>query len=169
MRWVAVEAIEQHPTFDVTVGIAPSSGGALWPRRLPLGFSRLGIGTAILAYGFAETDVQEFEQPDNPALGLGLRYWPKRYPGQISEHRPNGVTLSKGPSYVHTADTLSGISGGPLIRTRTGAVHGVQCCGDHGHGVATDIGAIVDSWKVDLLGGETLREHSRRYGDIKIQ
>jgi hypothetical protein len=45
----------------------------------------------------------------------------------------------------------------------------VQRCGDHGHGVATDIGAIVDSWKVDLLGGETLREHSRRHRDITIR
>ena len=79
------------------------------------------------------------------------------------------MTLSKGPSYVHTADTLSGISGGPVIRIRTGAVHGVQCCGDRGHGVATDVGGFVDSWRIDLLGGETLREHSRRHREIEIR
>jgi hypothetical protein len=169
MRWADIQAIEQHPTFDVTIGIAPPPDGMVWPGRLRLGASRLRSGAPVLAYGFAETEVDEFEQVGNPALGLGVKWWPKRYNGRISEHCPNGVSLSKGPSYVHTADTLSGISGGPLIRTGTGVVHGVQCCGERGYGVATDIASIIDSWKIDLLGGETLREHSRRHMEIQIR
>ena len=143
----AVKTLETHAQFDVAIGsIGPPNERELWPHKLALGGSSIAPGAAIYVYGFQGTRIEERELPATSELGLGLAYFNALCPGTVTDYYPNGITLGKEPAYAHTADTLSGISGGPFIRKRTMAVHGVTRSGEKCFGVATDVRAILNDW-----------------------
>jgi hypothetical protein len=95
-------------------------------------------------------------------------YHPRFYRGKVEDY----IRRDGGPYYVHTVTTPSGISGGPLVRVRTGLVHGVLCRsiqlddGSYVFNQALDVSSFVSDWAVPVLGGLTLRsyaeEHPRR-------
>jgi hypothetical protein len=157
----AVKSLEMHPEFDVAIGtVGPPRAKNGWPHPLTLGTGPLSVDAGVFVYGFPQTRVEERELPGKEELGLALEYFPRVCHGKITDYHPTGVTIGKEPAYTHTADTLSGISGGPLIRTRTKVVHGITRSGDHGFGVATDVRAILNGWPIKFFGGKSIRQHA---------
>jgi hypothetical protein len=127
----------------------------------------LASGVAIVSYGFAKTEVhEEPEEAEGAPRGLGLMYWPKIYRGEVLEYHDAGVGLAKGPAYTHSAKTLNGISGGPVLCARDGRVHAIQCSGTTDYGVATAIRAFFDSWQVAALGHRTLSDYATLQGNV---
>jgi hypothetical protein len=73
------------------------------------------------------------------------------------------------PGYMHTAEVLSGTSGGPLFRAVDSTVCGVNAT-SHGRAdpgpntsFSVDIRPLLD-WPIWFLGGRTLRDLSKLPG-----
>jgi hypothetical protein len=163
-RYCRVTALALHPELDVAVGIAEEPGSSGWPYPFALATQRLGNGSAILEYGYAETQLEIKEAPSVDELpGLGIGMFPKVYRGRVEE-RVESAPFIPGPCYRVSCDAGGGMSGGPLIRKRTMRVHGVVSRGARPidgdpYGYAVDVVAFVDRWQIPFLDGRTLRDH----------
>ncbi len=96
-----------------------------------------------------------------------MSMWPRSYAGRIEEWQPGLIPWSgpKSAGYIHSVRTPPGFSGGPLIRKRTGLVHGLMSGGFSSIGgpdMALDVSAFADDWKVPILGDLTLREYAKK-------
>jgi len=167
-----VRQLERHPDVDIAVGLAEKPGSSGWPHPFTLGRSGLRDGDEILTYGYARTTVSPQRSPEGPfnlddSLTLGMA--PQPYSGRIVEHMPRGPLID-GPCYHVSCDPGGGISGGPLIHTRTMRVHGIFTAGIPSHeagaeetGFAIDLRAVLDEWPIPFLDGLTLRDYARKY------
>ncbi len=131
----------------------------------------MGTGSAVLFFGYAGTVVtprRDLTGEINPDDSLKLDFNPQPHRGHVVDHIPKAPLIG-GPCYQVSVDPGGGISGSPLIRQRTGCVHGIfnagipatEGAGD-ATGFVTDVGAFVNSWKISLLEDLTLREYARK-------
>jgi hypothetical protein len=167
-----VIGLSGHPDYDIAIGVAevPIPGESNYPRTLGLGVSALGMGATVLALGYPGTEWNRVldDTPEDDTLSLVMRSRCSR--GKIEEYRAAGCGLVKAPCYLHTADTPGGMSGGPLLRGRTNLVHAIVSSGlAGGYGVAIDVRAFVDTWRVPTLKGLTLREWSREHPELVVR
>jgi hypothetical protein len=156
-RALPVTALQVHHEFDVAIGRVDLPPDVAL-QRLKLCDGELAHGEEISIFGFSNTKVIE-RQPTQEGKhpGLQLAMDPKFYRGTIDALHPNGFGLARGPVYVHTAETLGGISGGPMLRLLDSCVYGITSSGSVLHGTATDIRIILD-WPLMFLDGRTLRQ-----------
>jgi hypothetical protein len=163
-----VSEVCHHPVYDVAVGLAPPHGH--FPMRLGIGTSTLAPGASVLGLGYPETEVME-----SPEL-LKTSITTRHYRGEIEAWGlkvvptwRRDVSLAdrsdqRAPGYTHSSTTPHGMSGGPLICTRTNRVHAVMCGSLStlgGANFALDTAAFVDGWSIPFLGNKTLREYAR--------
>ncbi len=159
----------RHAELDIAIGLAelPSSNG--WPYPFALGSATLGANAAVYTYGYAKTQPERCPTGDSSGeldCSLTLHMHPRPYTGYVIEHLLRGP-LIPAPCYHVSCDPGRGISGGPLIRKRTGSVHGVFVSGIPNHeeggtetGFAMDLGPILDEWRIPVLDSLTLREYA---------
>jgi hypothetical protein len=152
-----VTALQVHPEFDVAIGrvhVPPSVS----LQHLILGAGQLSPGEPVCVYGYSKTVATDLPAKEEGRLpGLNLAFDPKFYGGTVSDFHPNGFTWTRGRVYVHTAETMGGNSGGPMLRLADSAVYGITSRGSELHGAATDIRELLD-WPIMFLDGATLRE-----------
>lgn len=164
-RFCRVTSLTLHPELDVAIGIAEEPGEDGWPYPFTLATSRVGLGSAVLTYGYAKTGVEEREsEEDDP--GLGLNFSPRQHKFRVDDYLPKGP-LANGPCYLLSRDPGGGVSGGPMIRQRTMLVHAVMSNGStplegEPYMIAVDVRAFVDDWRIPFLGDDTLREHAQK-------
>jgi len=138
--------------------------------RLGIGTSTLAPGSAVLGLGYPETEVTE--SPELLTTSITTRHcrgvieaWdPKIVPTWRQDMSRAERSEQKAPGYTHSATTPHGMSGGPLICTRTNRVHAVMCGSWStlgGSNFALDTAAFVDGWNIPFLGNKTLREYAR--------
>lgn len=151
--------------FDLAIGRAELPGpDSAYPTSLGIGTSRVGAGSAVFGIGYPETAIED----DDVGGVLKMSFLPRRYDGQIDRWQEKLVPwfqAEKADGYVHTVKTPPGFSGGPLIRKRTGLVHGFMAGGWGALGglnFAIDASLIACGWKVPILGDITLREYAAR-------
>ena len=149
------------PTCDVAVGRAELPGSD-YPDILGLATARLGNWSAVLGIGYPDSQVD-----GEPGGALKMSLFARCYTGKIEEWQRDLVPWNgpRSPGYRHSVTTPPGFSGGPLIRKRTGLVHGLMAGGFNSFGgpsVALDVGAFVSTWKVPMLGDLTLREYASK-------
>lgn len=160
-RALHVTALQVHPEFDVAIGQVDLPVDVVI-QRLMLSEGELVAGEDVSIFGFAHTKVTERESTrEGKHPGLHIEMDPKFYPGTIDALHPNGFGLARGPVYVHTAETLGGISGGPMLRLLDSGVYGITSTGSAQYGTATDIRVILD-WPITFLEGKTIRQLAQR-------
>ena len=154
---VKPDLLAVHPVLDVAIGLA-GVPDALTLQRFVLGDGEMAPGDRVLSFGFSHTDATDLECDRPGALpGLSLEMWPAFHEGAVDGFYPDGFGLAKGqPVYVHSAETLGALSGGPVLSGKDGLVYGVTCSGCEEYGTATDLRAILD-WPIPFLEGKTLR------------
>lgn len=157
MLELAVIALQAHPQWDLAIGrirLPPQ----LSVQRLKLAEGQLPVGEPTCVFGYSRTIHADLE-PERPhgLPGLHLSMDPMFYAGRIDAYHLDGFGLARGPVYVHTAETLGGISGGPLLRLSDSAVYGVTSTGCEAYGTATDIRELLD-WPITFLGNATIRQ-----------
>jgi len=167
-----VIGLSGHPEYDIAIGVAevPIPGESDFPMTLGLGTSALGSSASVLALGYPGTEWNRTLEgtPEDDILKLTM--YGRCSKGKIEEYRAAGCSLVKAPCYLHSAETPGGMSGGPLIRTRTKLVHGIISSGSAaGYGLAIDVRAFVDTWRVPTLNGLTLREWSRTHPELVVR
>ena len=145
----------ERPT-DIALGSIDLAPGMAHPPIWGLGDYQMATATKALVYGYAQTDWHEYERADG-GRSLATNFVPRFYSSIVDEHLEHRGN-ARWPIYVHRAETLSGISGGPFVDAETFRVCGVNCQGmDHvDDSTASDIRVILDN-KVDFVGGKTLR------------
>jgi hypothetical protein len=111
------------------------------------------------SYGYSHTKIDEWEVPETANLGMRMEMWPALHHGSIDHHSPNGFsTVKNAPVYVHDAETLSGLSGGPLLNPADSCVYGITSAGSVAYGIATDIRAVFDEPIPFIEGEPSLRD-----------
>lgn len=163
--------LERHPDFDIAIGIAEEPGRDGWPDPFTLSSGRIGNRSAVWTYGFANTLATPHRDPNGPINledKLTIELDPKVYRGHVVEYLDRGPGLNC-PCYHVSFDPGGGISGGPLVRKRTGAVHGIMNAGipasevgGAASGFASDLKILLDSWQIGFLGHTSLREYARK-------
>ena len=121
-----VQELERHPEMDIAIGIAQQPGPVGW-LPFKLGGSRIGVGSAVFTFGYANSKASPLPDPEGPRHldeALTLDFYPRKHAGHVVQHLPGWPTLNA-PCYVVSCDPGGGISGAPLIRKRTGSVHGM--------------------------------------------
>jgi hypothetical protein len=170
--------LERHPEMDIAIGRAEEPGQNGWPS-LTLSGSRIGNGSAVLFYGYANTEASPRRDPYgriNLDDVLTLNLDPRPHLGHVVEHLVRGPR-SNGPCYHVNCDPGGGISGGPLIRKRTQCVHGIFNTAIPGSnesgpasGFALDLAAVLTAWRIHLLEERTLREYADKYpGRVSVR
>jgi hypothetical protein len=167
-----VIGLSGHPEYDIAIGVAevPIPGESNYPATLGLGTSGLSLGATVLALGYPGTQWNRTDdgQPEADELKLVMQCRCAR--GKVEEYHAAGFGLVKTPCYLHSADAPGGMSGGPLIRARTGLVHAIIASGSaDDYGLAIDVRAFVDTWRVPTLNGLTLREWSLRHPELIVR
>jgi hypothetical protein len=156
-----VIALQVHHEFDVAIGRVDLPPDVAL-QRLKLCEGELAPGEHVSIFGFSNTKVTERppnQEGEHPGLHLAMD--PKFYRGTIDALHPNGFGLARGPVYVHTAETLGGISGGPMLRLLDSGVYGITSSGSVEYGTATDIRIILD-WPLMFLDGKTIRQLAQK-------
>lgn len=151
--WVKVAAVAMHPSIDAAIGYIDITSK---PPILRLGTDELPANEPIAMYGYSRTKSRKLHRDDRDLPALLVSFLPRFYRGCIDAHYPGGFGLTKWPVYVHTAQSLGGISGGPMIRISNGAIYGLLSSGSEQYGVATDIRHLLD-WPIPFLSGLSLR------------
>lgn len=162
-----VVCLASHPHVDIAVGFAAIPRNPPFvPSTFVLGSKELNPGTRVLSYGYSRTVTKMLDRSNE--LGqrdaLAVHFQPSFSKGVVLEYHPRGVVLAKWPAYSHTAETLGGASGGPLIGLEDSAVYGVSSSGSDGddpYGIAADVRTVFDLPLAFIKGGTTLGELSR--------
>jgi hypothetical protein len=158
-----VTELQVHPDFDLAIGrvhLPP----ALYVQHLILGTAQLAPGEVVYTFGYSRTVSTNLGPREVGRLpGLHLSMNPQFYGGTISDFHPTGFSFTRGPVYVHTAETMGGDSGGPMLRLADSGVYGITSRGSELHGTATDIRAVLD-WPVSFLDRKTLRQLAQESG-----
>ena len=128
-----------------------------------IGTGRLPIGSRIALHGYSRTSFIQTEIAGGER-DLVANFMPGFHRGTITQYHPHGMGLAKWPVYAHDAESLGGISGGPMIDVNSSAVHAIVCSGldepgydGFGYGTATDLDAIVD-WRLRMFGDKSFRD-----------
>jgi len=152
-----VIGLQVHPDYDVAVGrvhVPPD----LFIQHLKLVEGELAPGERVSIFGYSRTTATDRPAVEDGALpGLHLAMDPQFYLGAIDKLHPSGFGLARGPVYVHTAETIGGISGGPLLRLADSGVYGITSTGSVLYGTATDVRVLLD-WPLTFLDNKTLRQ-----------
>jgi hypothetical protein len=155
-----------HPDLDVAMGVAHLPPDATRrPCPMPLATHALDLEARIAVYGFGDTR-HEYDPSIEPQ-GLKVHLDDAAAEGNVIDVLPPGTTrMHPGRVYVHSARTLGGTSGGPLVGL-DGVIYGVNNAGLTGNeaGFATDVTQVLD-WRLPFLPEGTLRDTARMHPNL---
>ena len=152
MPYMRVKFVLRHPVADLAIGfveVDPNHSTKISPMTLSR--RRLAIDAHVAVLGYPRTKLGE-----RAGVGTTLQFNPDYYPGDVFDFCPDGVTLTKGPTYLVNmmqppsfAD-YSGLSGGPVVDPETLEVHAVFSTwldGENGYATCPDIATLLD-WEM---------------------
>ncbi|MBK9293574.1 MAG: trypsin-like peptidase domain-containing protein [Oligoflexia bacterium] len=167
VSWLPIVNMVIHKYADIAVGQVKI------PEEVKIFYFRIGTfdlaaGDEVITYGFSKTLIKDVPEKNLKELHLN----PQVYDGKIVQahlKKATRASLTPTPYYAHDIKLDGGISGGPLVKVKDGAVYATNSTGletnesGEAHSTSTDIRIALELSLQWLPGQPIISDYLKKY------